>query len=52
MAFNHNATTKHYSHTPKANPKDLVEVEIGDAKEPLIVLPQVKISRRVWQGGI
>ena len=45
MAFNFNSSTKSYNYTPKDDPKDRVEVEIGDSKEPDIILPQVKIMR-------
>jgi hypothetical protein len=34
-----------YFSTPKDNPKDLIQVEIGDSKEPGITLPQAKICR-------
>ena len=36
---------KTYFTTGKVNPKDLITVEIGDSKEPDIVLPQQKITR-------
>ena len=34
-----------YFLTPKDNPKDKIQVEIGDSKEPDVVLPQAKICR-------
>jgi hypothetical protein len=34
-----------YFLTPKDNAKDLITVEIGDSKEPDVILPQAKICR-------
>lgn len=36
---------KTYFAKPKDNPKDLIEVEIGDSKQPDIFIPQQKIMR-------
>jgi hypothetical protein len=38
-------TDNTYFATPKSDPKDKIEVEVGDDKEPDIILPQVKIQR-------
>ena len=48
--FNFDATNKHYKYTPKSNPKDLVEVEISDAKDATAFFPQVKVKR--WDNEI
>jgi len=34
-----------YFAKPKDDPKDRIEVEIGDSKEPGVILPQEKICR-------
>lgn len=43
--FNFSATTKSYAYTPKDDPKDRVEVEIGDSQDSSQFFPQVKIKR-------
>lgn len=50
MAFIWNNLTKHYSFAEKTNPKDRVEVEVGDALDPSQVHPQVKIKR--WDNEV
>jgi len=39
-----------YDLVAKENPKDKIEVEIGDSKEPDVILPQAKIQR--WDNEI
>jgi len=45
MSFNYHADTKSYDYTPKDNPKDRLQVEIGDAEDSSKFFPQVKIKR-------
>ena len=45
MANKYSFSNNTYLTTPKDNPKDLVQVIIGDDKEPDIILPQAKIQR-------
>ena len=43
-------TTQSYIEVPKNNPKDRVQVEIGDTKDPTTFHPQVKIMR--WDNEV
>ena len=45
-----NPSTKHYSFLEKDNPKDRVEVEVGDAEDSSTLFPQVKIKR--WDNEV
>lgn len=45
-----NNSTKHYSFAEKTNPKDRIEVEVGDAEDPNDFHPQFKIKR--WDNEV
>jgi hypothetical protein len=47
---NYTLSNNTYLATPKDDPKDLIQVEIGDSKEPSVILPQQKISR--WDNEV
>ena len=50
MAFNFNSSTKSYNYIPKDDPKDRVEVEVGDSMDSSQFFPQVKIKR--WDNEV
>jgi hypothetical protein len=50
MSFNYHSNSKHYDYTPKDNPKDRIQVEIGDADNSTDFFPKVKIKR--WDGEV
>ena len=45
-----NENSKHYTFLEKSNPKDLIEIEVGDAMDSSDFFPQVKLKR--WQNEI
>ena len=43
--LNFDATNKYFAAEPKTNPKDRVQVEVGDSKDATTFHPQVKVMR-------
>lgn len=50
MAFTWNPGNKTYSYTPKNDPRDRVQVEVGDPNDAAQVQPDIRIRR--WDGEI
>lgn len=50
MDYSYDNNKSVYSITPKDDIKDRIEVEIGDSKEPEIILPQAKFQR--WDNEV
>ena len=49
MIYKFNSTTNSYKATPKDDPRDRIEIELGDSKQPDFK-PQVKIMR--WDNEV
>jgi hypothetical protein len=50
MDYLFNSTNKFFSAKPKDNPKDRVELEVGDSKDPSTFQPQLKLMR--WDNEV
>lgn len=50
MDYTYDPINKYYKATPKDHPKDRIEIEIGDSKDPSALHPQLKIMR--WDNEV